>query len=261
MSGPSGTSDESPAEAALRAAKAELGGYGMARGVEISPSGVVSIDVDGVLDAKKNVEYLGRATRGENGMWRALAKVDGCLCVVEAKISFKGFEMVDDPQSPFRPQSKPSVMAAATPAPVPTPAPEPAPASTAVEASSGSKMDPPMRRKPFSDVALSSLPDCDKEVLSTGVQLVVLHTLPKEYIEAWVRRLAALLGRRTDWHWVGGRAVVRAIVNRVGGPTGGEVEPSEHELVASCLDVMMPEYDALLAAMQKARRSWAPEDA
>lgn len=75
-----------------------------------------------------------------------------------------------------------------------------------------------------------------------------------------MRRLAALLGRRTDWHWVGGRAVVRAIVNRVGGPGGGEVDPSEHELVASCLDVMMPEYEALLAATQKARRSWAPED-
>jgi hypothetical protein len=45
------------------------------------------IDIDGVVDEKRNVRYVGKATRQPNGNYLALASVDGCLCRVECSIA------------------------------------------------------------------------------------------------------------------------------------------------------------------------------
>lgn len=47
---------------------------------------VTEIDVDGYVDSK-GVRYLGRAVRMDDGTWRCLADVGGCLCRVECSIT------------------------------------------------------------------------------------------------------------------------------------------------------------------------------
>ena len=48
-------------------------------------------DVDGMCDSRsQHITFIGRATKDENGKWMCLAKIDGMLCVVEAKITFDG---------------------------------------------------------------------------------------------------------------------------------------------------------------------------
>lgn len=56
-----------------------------ARSSRVAPEEVA---VDGIVDAK-GVRFLGKAKRQEDGTYRALADVQGCLCVVEARISFE----------------------------------------------------------------------------------------------------------------------------------------------------------------------------
>lgn len=46
------------------------------------------VDVDGRVDEKNGIRFFGRATLGPNGLWRMLANVEGCLCIVEAKLTF-----------------------------------------------------------------------------------------------------------------------------------------------------------------------------
>jgi len=45
------------------------------------------VDLDGVVDEKKGVIYIGEATQQFDGTWCCLANVDGALCLVEVKIS------------------------------------------------------------------------------------------------------------------------------------------------------------------------------
>jgi hypothetical protein len=44
------------------------------------------LDVDGRVDSK-GVKFIGKASLQSNGMWRCLANVGGCLCIVEADIT------------------------------------------------------------------------------------------------------------------------------------------------------------------------------
>jgi hypothetical protein len=46
-----------------------------------------TVDVDGVIDEKNGIIYLGKATRQPDGTWRAMANVGGSLCVVECRIT------------------------------------------------------------------------------------------------------------------------------------------------------------------------------
>jgi hypothetical protein len=46
------------------------------------------MDVDGVVDEKYDIRFIGKATELMNGMWRCLADVRGCLCAVEVKLTF-----------------------------------------------------------------------------------------------------------------------------------------------------------------------------
>jgi hypothetical protein len=52
------------------------------------------INLDGRIDAK-GVKFIGKATRQDNGMYRCLADVGGCLCIVECRIIPKDEELED----------------------------------------------------------------------------------------------------------------------------------------------------------------------
>jgi hypothetical protein len=45
------------------------------------------VDVDNMVS--KGVRFIGKAIEMWDGTWRALADVDGCLCRVELKVTFK----------------------------------------------------------------------------------------------------------------------------------------------------------------------------
>ena len=47
---------------------------------------VSEIDLDGVVDPKTGIQYLGKAVRMPDGTWRCLANLGGCLCRVEVSI-------------------------------------------------------------------------------------------------------------------------------------------------------------------------------
>ena len=47
------------------------------------------LDVDGRMDAKGGVVFIGNAKRQSDGTWRCLANVGGALCIVEVKITFE----------------------------------------------------------------------------------------------------------------------------------------------------------------------------
>lgn len=44
------------------------------------------INVDGIKDQERNIAYVGKATKMENGKWHCLANIDGELCLVEVVI-------------------------------------------------------------------------------------------------------------------------------------------------------------------------------
>jgi hypothetical protein len=46
------------------------------------------VDVDGYVDKENNaITYIGKARKQANGTWRALANVDGSLCIVECRVT------------------------------------------------------------------------------------------------------------------------------------------------------------------------------
>lgn len=59
-------------------------------------SGAPEVDIDGILDEKRNVRYVGKAVRQRDGKYLALASVDGCLCRVLVNISIR-VKSVDEP--------------------------------------------------------------------------------------------------------------------------------------------------------------------
>ena len=72
---------------------------------------------------------------------------------------------------------------------------------------------------------------CDKDLLENGELVFITHTIPSNAMEGWVKKVAALSGQRVDWHFVGGRACVRAI---------GDINKVE-----AALAQLMPEHDEL----------------
>lgn len=44
------------------------------------------IDLDGIIDEERQIEYMGYASRGADGVWKCQAVVRGAYCIVEVKI-------------------------------------------------------------------------------------------------------------------------------------------------------------------------------
>lgn len=72
---------------------------------------------------------------------------------------------------------------------------------------------------------------CEREIYEQGEVIFVTHSIPSNAMEGWVKRLAAASGQRVDWHFCGGRAVVKAL---------GDLSRVRATLVA-----LMPEHDEL----------------
>lgn len=54
-------------------------------------------------------------------------------------------------------------------------------------------------------------PSCDKEIYEKGEHVFTTHTIPSNAMEEWVKKVAERSGQRVDWHFVAGRAVVKAL--------------------------------------------------
>ena len=57
--------------------------------LELQPKPKREVDLDGRVDEKRNIHYLGSATQMFDGTWRCLANVDGYLCLVEVSLTDK----------------------------------------------------------------------------------------------------------------------------------------------------------------------------
>jgi len=53
--------------------------------------------------------------------------------------------------------------------------------------------------------------DCDRKVYKKGTVMFVTNSIPSNAMEEWVKKVAARSGQRVDWHFFGGRAVVKAL--------------------------------------------------
>jgi len=52
---------------------------------------------------------------------------------------------------------------------------------------------------------------CDPAVFERGEVVFITHTIPSAEIESWVQAVARRSGQTVDWHFVGGRAVLRCL--------------------------------------------------
>lgn len=52
---------------------------------------------------------------------------------------------------------------------------------------------------------------CDPDVYKNGTYVFLTHTIRSWMVEAWVEEVAKTSGQKVDWHFVGGRAVVKAL--------------------------------------------------
>lgn len=52
---------------------------------------------------------------------------------------------------------------------------------------------------------------CDQEVYEHGKTIAVVVDAHSEVVEAWCQRVAKDSGQKVDWHYMAGRAVVRAL--------------------------------------------------
>ena len=55
------------------------------------------------------------------------------------------------------------------------------------------------------------LPKCTTDVYNNGKTVIVIGDGAAEDIEEWVKKVAEKSGQKVDWHYVGGRAVVKAL--------------------------------------------------
>jgi hypothetical protein len=75
---------------------------------------------------------------------------------------------------------------------------------------------------------------CDQEVYKNGAHVFTTHSIPSNAMEGWVKQVAERSGQRVDWHFVGGRAVVKAL---------GDIPK-----VMQAIEDLMPEHDRLQQA-------------
>ena len=74
-------------------------------------------------------------------------------------------------------------------------------------------------------------PPCQQKVYKDGEVVFVTHTISSNAIEGWVKKIAQYSGQEVDWHFVGGRAIVKAL---------GDI-PKVHKAI----EELMPEHDRL----------------
>lgn len=75
------------------------------------------------------------------------------------------------------------------------------------------------------------LDQCDKNIFQNGTVVMVTHTIPPKELEIWVRKIAEESNQPVDWHYVGGRAIIKAIGNI--------------DVVYEVIQKLLPEHDAL----------------
>lgn len=78
------------------------------------------------------------------------------------------------------------------------------------------------------------LENCDKDVYENGKAVMVTHTIPAAKIDQWVKKVAELSGQKVDWHYMGGRAVIRAL--------------GDLDAVDAVIQELLPEHDKLYIA-------------
>ncbi len=57
--------------------------------------------------------------------------------------------------------------------------------------------------------------ECNPEILRDGTIVAFAETHGANAFEAWIQRVREDSGQRVDWHYVGGRAVVKVIGDAV----------------------------------------------
>jgi len=53
--------------------------------------------------------------------------------------------------------------------------------------------------------------EMEQEIFEKGQAVFISHSINTTQFEEWVKKVAALSGQRVDWHFMGGRAVVRCL--------------------------------------------------
>lgn len=74
-------------------------------------------------------------------------------------------------------------------------------------------------------------PPCDPRIMNDGISVFVTHSISSNRMERWVKEVAKASGQLVDWHFVGGRANVRAI--------------GDLDAVRSAIERLMPLHDQL----------------
>jgi hypothetical protein len=75
---------------------------------------------------------------------------------------------------------------------------------------------------------------CNSEVYQHGEVVFVTDSISSNRMEQWVRNVAELSGQPVDWHFVGGRAVIKAL---------GDISK-----VRSAMDHLFPQLEKLRRA-------------
>ena len=60
---------------------------------------------------------------------------------------------------------------------------------------------------------MSTLPSCDSKIHKHGKLAFIMHSVSPEFIEQFVKKVAAISGQPVDWHYFGGRACVKTTGN------------------------------------------------
>ena len=60
---------------------------------------------------------------------------------------------------------------------------------------------------------MSTLPPCDSKIHKHGKLAFIMHSVPAEFVEQFVKKVATTSGQPVDWHYVGGRACVKTTGN------------------------------------------------
>lgn len=85
---------------------------------------------------------------------------------------------------------------------------------------------------------MADLP-CDAEVYRNGITVAVVHSVPSETVEAWVRAVRGWAQvQLVDWHDIGGRARVAALGT-----------PEELNRVREAARALLPALNAMLPAL------------
>jgi len=78
-----------------------------------------------------------------------------------------------------------------------------------------------------------SLKDCNSKVYKKGVHIFTTHSISAEKIDEWVKKIAQKSGQKVDWHYFGGRAIIKALGNI--------------DKVRATIKELLPEHDQLMA--------------